>query len=255
MIKKVEFRISELNSMKKYPKELFYIGDLELLKKPKISIVGSRRPIAYTKNFTAKLSNELSKRDVCIVSGAAMGVDSIAHKSASSKNTIAVMANGLDIRYPSVNKSLIQSIEEEGLCLSMFKEGESSKSWNFVLRNELVVALGEVLIVTQADEKSGSMRSVEYACKMDKKIYVLPHRAGESEGTNRLLKDGLATAIYDVDEFVSSFGMIATTNDELLEFCKTNPSLNETLSKFGNRVYEYELEGKIAIENGALRVI
>ena len=135
-----------------------------------------------------------------IVSGAAMGVDAIAHQNAIP-NTIAVVANGLDIKYPAINKNLITQIETNSLVLSTYPKSSVARTYTFVERNELVVALGDVLIVTQADINSGSLRSVEFALKMGKKIYTLPHRIGESEGTNRLLNQGLATAIYNVDIF------------------------------------------------------
>jgi DNA processing protein len=242
--------------MKKYPEELFYKGNLELLKKPKISIIGTRRPSSYTKQQTAKIAAGLSKRGVCIVSGAAMGVDSMAHQNAGAKNTIAVMANGLDIRYPSVNKSIIKNIEEEGLSLSQFQEGFKATPWSFVVRNEVVVALGDVLIVSEADLKSGSMRSVDFALQMGKEIFVLPHRVGESEGTNYLLKNNLAKAIYDIDEFLLNFGAnISTFKDEFLEYCKENPSIDDAVEKYGNLVYEYELEGKIKLNNNFIIVL
>ena len=253
---RVEFNIDELNSMKKYPKDIFYKGNLELLKREKISIIGTRRPSSYTKILTAKISSQLSKRGVCIVSGAAMGVDSISHQNAGANNTIAVMANGLDIKYPSVNKTIITSIENEGLTLSQFEEGFRATPWSFVVRNEVVVSLGDFLIVTEADLKSGSMRSVDFALKMGKKIYVLPHRLGESEGTNYLLKNSLATAIYDIDEFVSMFGSTCKQNsDNFLEFCKTNPTYEDGIKKFGDRVLEYELEGKIFIKNNIISTL
>ena len=91
--------IPNLESMKKYPSTLFYKGNLDLLKRPKVSIVGTRRPSNYTRQFTYSLANALAKRGVCIISGAAMGVDAIAHTGAGENNTIAVVANGLDIRY------------------------------------------------------------------------------------------------------------------------------------------------------------
>src|SRR5574344_2027073 len=184
MINLVNFKIDELNLMKKYPQELYYIGNLELLKKRKISIVGTRRPNSYTKEFTHKLSSN----NICIVSGAAMGVDSIAHSAAGSNNTIAVVANGLDIRYPSVNRNQIADIEKNGLIISSFKEGEKARNYTFVLRNEIVVSLGEKLIVTEADLNSGSITSVEFALKQKKDIYVLAHRINDSLGTNNLLK-------------------------------------------------------------------
>ena len=258
MISTINFKIDELTSMKKYPNELFYIGNTKLLNKEKISIVGTRRPSFYTKEFTYKLASKLSDSNICIVSGAAMGVDSIAHQGAKSNNTIAVVANGLDIRYPSVNKNLIIDIEKNGLMISAYKEKEKARNYTFVLRNEIVVALGDILIVTEADINSGSLTSVEYALKMGKKVYTLPHRLNESLGTQALLKKGLIEAIYDIDKFIETISgtTLKTENsDEVLNYCKTNPTYEEAMNKFANKIFEYELEGKIKIENARVIVL
>jgi DNA processing protein len=238
-------------------KELFYIGNLELLKSRKVSIVGTRKPNVYTQTKTKTLASKLSMAGVCIVSGGAMGVDAIAHSSAGVDNTIAVVANGLDIRYPSVNKKLIEQIENNGLMLSSFEVGHIARNYNFVQRNEIVVALGEVLVVAQADIDSGSMRSVEFALKEGKEIYVLPHRLDDSEGTNTLLKNGLAKAIYDIDDFVGMFGNVALSHvqDEFLDYCKINPTYDDAVCKFGSKVFEYELLGNIEVKNGIITKI
>ncbi len=253
MSKVIVESIPELDVMKKYPTQLFYEGNLSLLKRPKVSIVGTRRPSNYTRQFTYALSKALSKRGVCVVSGAAMGVDTIAHEGAGFENTIAVVANGLDIRYPVINQLLIESIEQQGLMLSQFNDGFRATGWSFVVRNELVVALGDILIVTEADLNSGSMRSVEYALKMDKEIWVLPHRLDESLGTNQLLLDGKAQIIHDIETFVSRFGQAVESNilkDDFFYFCQRSPTFDETVKKFGDKVYEAELEGVVTIHNG-----
>jgi DNA processing protein len=203
------------------------------------------------------MTSKLSDANVCIVSGAAMGVDAIAHQGATSNNTIAVVANGLDIRYPSVNKNLIVDIEKNGLILSAYKENEKARNYTFVLRNEIVVALGEILIVTQADINSGTLSSVEYALKMGKKVYTLPHRLNESAGTQELLQNGLIEAIYDIDKFVEDIcGIkINSSDDEVLNFCRNNPTYDEAMYKFPNKIFEYELEGKIKIENGRIIIL
>jgi len=254
---RIEFAIPELESMKKYPDQLYSKGDLEMLKRPKVSIVGTRRPSSYTRIHTHELARALSARGVCVVSGAAMGVDAIAHQGAGSDNTIAVMANGLDIRYPVVNRSMIEEIEKRALTISQFEPGFKATAWSFVLRNELVVALGDFLIVTEADINSGSMRSVEYAIEMEKKIFVLPHRLGESMGTNSLLREGLAEPIYDIETFASQFGQAVDDGiikDEFFYFCQQSPTLDEALEMFGERIYEAELEGLILLENGIVRL-
>ena len=248
--KLVDFNIPELKLMAKEPKELFYIGNSNLIQNKMVSIVGTRRPCNYTKDFTFKLAQALAKRGVTIVSGAAMGVDAIAHRGATPSNTIAVMANGLNIKYPAVNRNLIADIEKNGLTLSFYKDGFRATRWSFVARNELVVALGSILIVTEADLNSGSLRSVEFALKMQKDIYVLPHRLNESLGTNDLLEKGLAKPIYNIEEFANQFGEIVEVKDDFLNYLKQKPTVNEAISKFGDKVYEAELEGLIAIENG-----
>jgi DNA processing protein len=249
--------IPDLEGMKKYPSTLFYKGNLDLLQRPKVSIVGTRRPSNYTRQCTYTLANALAKRGVCVVSGAAMGVDTIAHAGAGEENTIAVVASGLDIRYPAVNQNLIESIENKGLVLSQFNDGFRATGWSFVVRNELVVALGDSLIVTEADLNSGSMRSVEYALKMGKEIFVLPQRLDESLGTNQLLHTMKATAIHDIETFASTFGQIADDaleKDDFFYFCQKTPTFEESLKKFGDRVYEAELEGIITIQNGIVRL-
>jgi len=248
----VEVHINALEAMKKYPKELYFKGNLTLLDAPKMAIVGSRKPNQYAREMTHQLAKKLANAGVCIVSGGAIGVDAIAHKAAGSKKTIMVAATGLDKRYPAINAKLIQSIEEEGLVLSQFAAGTPSQKYNFVLRNELVVALGDILIVTYADMNSGTMRSVEYALKMGKPIYVLAHRIGESAATNRLLQEGKAKAIYDIDAFVKEFTAFSfeeNRTDEFLEYCKSSPNYDEALQKFPSRLFEAELSGEIIVKN------
>jgi DNA processing protein len=258
MSRLLELHVKALEDMKTYPQTLYCKGDPALLDHPKVSIVGTRRPSSYTIQSTYSLAKALSSRGVCIVSGAAMGVDASAHQGAGASNTIAVMANGLDIRYPVVNKGLIKEIEQAGLVMSQFDDGFKATQWSFVIRNELVVALGECLIVTEADAQSGSMRSVEYALEMGRKIFVLPHHLGESNGTNSLLRDGLAEPIYDIELFASRFGQavdMEIERDDFFYFCQTSPTLDEALAQFGERIYEAELEGGIVIKNGLIRLV
>ena len=252
-MKLLEDKIVELSSMKTYPKQLFYDGDLELLKRKKISIVGSRKPTKYSRMAIQKLSSSLSKNGICIVSGGAMGIDAIAHSGAGSSNTISVLPCGVDIRYPSVNKNLLNDIQSKGLLLSQFELGFRATPWSFVLRNELVVALGDVLVVGEAELDSGTMRSIEFAFKMNKDVYVLPQRLGESGATNKLLQEGKAKAIYSIDEFVKKFtgeSSIVKNKDEFSVYCSNNPSYEDALKIYPQRLFEAELNGEIKVVNG-----
>jgi len=251
----IDFHIQELDSMKKYPQALYYRGDTSLLKRRKISIVGSRKPNQYARHKTQELAQKLSNAGICIVSGGAIGVDAIAHKAAKASNTIMVAATGLDKHYPAINSKLIEDIQNAGLVMSQFKDTSPSTRYNFVIRNELVVALGDILIVTYADLNSGTMRSVEFALAQGKEIYVLAHRIGESEATNKLLSEAKAKPIYDIDEFVSAFydkNADLEKSDEFLEYCKSNPTYDEALAKFPSRVFEAELSGEIEVKNGKI---
>ena len=242
--------------MKKSPEKIFYRGNPLLLERPMVSIVGTRKPSQYTKQMTADLAHKLAKVGVSVVSGAAMGVDGQAHFGAGYANTIAVLPCGVDVRYPMVHREMLERIEAEGLLLSQFEMGALATNWNFVIRNEVVVTLGEVLVVTEALRDSGSMRSVAFAQKMGKKIYVLPHRMGESDGTMDLVKEGHAEVIYDIDLFVSQFGKkVAIDNDPFLKFCQENPEYESVLRAYGDKLSLYELEGKVMVKNAKVVVL
>jgi len=258
MIQKINFHIQELEYMQSYPDALYYIGNTALLQKKKIAIVGSRKPNQYAREMTHQLSMKLSQAGICIVSGGALGVDAIAHKAANSFNTIMVSATGLDKRYPAINKNIIQEIEKNGLVLSQFEKGTPSRKYNFPLRNEVVVALGDILIVTYADFNSGTMRSVEYALKMGKEVYVLAHRITESKATNDLLAKGKAKAIYDLDAFVAQFiqsEKVESVVDEFLCYCQQNPSYEDALKKYPSKVFEAELSGIIEVKNAKIYLL
>ncbi len=253
MIECLDVLPSSLTEIKNPPKKLFYKGDISLLNKKIVAIVGSRRPNAYTKNLVKSLASELSKRDIFVVSGAAMGVDALAHLGSFPK-TIGVMANSLDFIYPKVNEELIKKMEKECLVISEYEPSMRATKWSFVQRNRIVVGLSSAVVIAQADEKSGSMRSAEFALQEKKPLFVLPQRLHESKGTNRLLSDGKAKLISDIEEFADMFGKVQKNDDEVLEFCKNEPSLEKCLAKFGDLIYEYELDGKISIEGLMVRI-
>ncbi|MDF1880373.1 DNA-protecting protein DprA [Sulfurimonas sp. MAG313] len=240
---------SEFDTLKNPPSKIFYKGKTSLLNARKVSIVGARKAYAYSRNMTQTLARELSKRGVSVISGAAMGIDALAHEGAFP-NTIAVLANGLDIIYPKVNRNLLAKMAESSLILSEYEDGEKARAYSFVHRNRLVVALGEVLVVAQADLNSGSMRSVEFALEMGKKIYVLPHRMDESQATLKLLDEGKAELITNIKNFADKFGSLHEERDPFLQFCSKSPTYEEVLAFDSNKLFEYELLGKIKVLNG-----
>ncbi|WP_069632958.1 DNA-processing protein DprA [Campylobacter pinnipediorum] len=245
-----------LNRLKNPPKKLFYVGNKSLLKLPKIAIVGSRKASVYTKNCVLQLASVLKNHGICVVSGGALGVDILAHVGAMP-NTIGVFANGLDTIYPKTNEKTIREIYKHGLALSEYEPESLPVAYKFIQRNRIVVSLCNAVVIAQADIKSGSMQSAKMACELGVPVYVLAQRYSESDGTNYLLANSKAKLIGDFNEFATSFGttnyMQESTTDEFLGFCKNGVSLQYALDKFGDIVYEYELNGLIKIEN--LRVI
>ena len=245
----------ELQKLSTPVKQLYFRGDISLLESTKVSIVGARKAYPYSRSITHRLSIALAKRGVCVVSGGAMGIDAISHEAAFP-HTIAVLANGLDISYPKVNKKLLQKMSESSLLLSEYEDGFKARAYTFVQRNRIVVALGDVLVISQADIDGGSMRSAELALKMGKKIYVLPHRLGESSGTMKLLEDKNAELITDIDAFADMFGQIKEEiKDEFLRFCTKMPTYEEALSFNAQKLFEYEIMGKIKVTNGVVSVV
>ena len=178
-------------------------------------------------------------------------MDITAHKAAMPR-TISVFANGLDIIYPAQNKAAIREIYEKGLALSEYDEGEPPIAYRFLERNRIVVGLVQALVVAQADLRSGSMQSARLANELKIPLFVLPQRINESSGTNALLASKKAELIDDYVKFASLFGEVKEqekADDDILKFCKNGVSLDEALAKFGEIIYEYELDGLVEILN------
>lgn len=237
------------------PKELYAIGNTELLNKPLIAIVGTRKASQYSKNQAYLLSKLISEAGGVVVSGGAMGIDGVAHDGAYP-NTIAVLANGVDINYPKVNSELLNRIRQNGLILSEHQPKTEPTKYGFISRNRIVVGMSMAVVIVEAELESGSMHSYEWAQKFNIPVYVIPQRLNESSGTNMLLKKGLATPIYDFNEFVSSFNLKPKNKemDEIIEFCSKNPTYEEAHLKYEDKILEYELDGKIKIEAGIIKI-
>jgi DNA processing protein len=253
-----------LKKIKSPPKELFYQGDTSLLEKPKVAIVGTRKASQYTKQSILSISRELSKIGIVVVSGGALGTDISAHRGAFP-NTISIMANSLDIIYPKTNSDLIKQMAEKSLIISESEFGVPAHPKRFINRNRLIIGISDFVIIGEADSRSGTSQSMRIAREMGKEIFVLSHRMGESAETNLYLKTGWAKGIFNLDNFIDEiknrYGVkedllsIADKEDPFLEFCKTNPTYEELFSKFGDEVFEYELDGKFEVIGGRVHAI
>lgn len=126
--------------IKNCPKQLYYIGDLEILKQPCVAVVGSRSTNAYGRATAEAICRQLAGRGVTIISGLARGIDTCAHKATMDVNgkTIAVLGCGLDVCYPPENKQLMKDIGHKGLLLSEYEVGTKAEKYNFPDRKSVV---------------------------------------------------------------------------------------------------------------------
>ena len=185
---------SKLKNIYDPPVVVFAKGDLSLLEKEKIAIVGSRDATIYGAKQSYKLAYELAKNNIVIVSGLAKGIDSMSHRGALSAagSTIAVIGNGLDIVYPKENYGLYSKIFEKGLIISEFIVGTKPDSKNFPMRNRIISGLSDGVLVVEAKEKSGAMITVDFAIEQGKNVYAVPGNIDEmhSVGCNLLISQG-----------------------------------------------------------------
>lgn len=194
----------------KPPKSLYFLGNLPDNRLPTVAIVGTRRPTAYGQEVGYRLAYDLAKQGVVIVSGLALGMDTIAHKAAldAGGTTIAVMAGGLDSIHPSSNRDLaIRILQNGGALVSEYAPGTETFKGNFVARNRLVTGISDGLLVIEASAKSGTMHTANFALEQGKPVMAVPGNITNpmSEGCNNLINTG-AKLIRNASEVLREIG-------------------------------------------------
>lgn len=204
---------SKLKDIPSPPKELFYLGanPSEWLARPKVAIVGSRGVTAYGQQVTAQFATELTERGVVVVSGLALGVDSIAHQAClrAGGTTVAVLANGLDQIYPASHTQLgLQILERGGTIFSEYEAGMPGFKQNFIARNRIVAGLSDALLITEATDKSGTLHTAKFALEQGRDVLAVPGNitSPNSVGTNNLIKAG-AAPVTSVDDIMYAIGL------------------------------------------------
>lgn len=179
------------------PKKLYVLGNFKILKEKAIAIVGSRKATEYGKKVAFQISQELTKENINVVSGLAIGIDTYAHLGAISiqnqASTIAVLGSGIDEMYPKENTELARKIIQTGGCIvSEYPLGTKPKKINFPQRNRIISGLSEGVVVVEASEKSGSLITAEFGIEQGKEIFAVPGNIDNplSKGTNQLIMDG-----------------------------------------------------------------
>lgn len=197
----------QLKQIASPPKALYLLGDASLMHATaRLSIIGSRKVSPYGKSVTYNLSKESAGQGVVIISGLALGVDSIAHQAAldAGGKTIAVLPCGLDRIYPSSHTNLAREIlQKGGLLVTEYPEGTTTFKQNFIARNRLVSGLADAVLVTEAAQKSGSLHTVNFALNQGKTVMAVPGPITSqlSVGTNNLIKSGAVPITESADIF------------------------------------------------------
>lgn len=187
------------------PKKIYAMGNINLLKDENISVVGTRRISDYGKKYGKEICKDLVLRDIPIVSGLAIGTDTLAHETALKYGgkTIAVLPSGFENIFPPKNEKLAREIVEKGgLLVTEYSPETVADSSKFLERNRIVAGLGIALVVIEALKISGTSVTARIAKSQGKKVFALPGSLDSkySVGTNNLIKNGanLITSAVDI---------------------------------------------------------
>lgn len=197
-----------LEYVEKTPKHVDVAGTLPETRVPSVAIVGTRKPTRYGQEVTERIARELAAKGIVIVSGLALGVDSIAHRAALEVSgiTIAVLGNGLPSIYPKTHKHLAEEIVKKGgAIISEYKPDEPARSHYFLERNRIVSGLSDAIIITEAAARSGTLNTASHALAQGKEVFVVPGpiTSPMSLGCNQLIKQG-ATPLLNSDDVLET---------------------------------------------------
>jgi DNA processing protein len=177
------------------PAVLFCLGDPAVLgDAPTVALVGTRAPTRYGIGVAAQFGADLSAAGVSVVSGLALGIDGAAHEGACAAGAppIGVVAGGLDHPYPRRHERLWERVAASGVIVSESPVGVPTEKWRFPVRNRLLAALSDVVVVVESRHHGGSRHTVDAAIERGVPVGAVPGsiRSATSEGTNALLADG-----------------------------------------------------------------
>lgn len=185
-------------------------GEAEVLEQPTLGIVGTRGATAYGKACALKFAEAAARAGVTVISGGALGIDAAAHKGAleAGGKTVAVLAAGVDNVYPAVHAGLFQQIHQSGCLVSQFAAGTKPGDYRFLVRNALVAALSDAVLVVEAPKRSGAMRTAHAAVEYGKEVFVVPANIDlmNFSGSFALIREG-ATLVTHPDDVLESMGI------------------------------------------------
>ena len=197
-------------------KVLYYKGNLSLADQLCIGIVGSRKCTAYGRTVAGTIGEKSAENQIIVVSGLAAGIDTEGHRGvlAAGGKTIAVLGGGTECYYPAANRELQKKIGREGLLLSEHPDGYQARAYDFPMRNRIISALSESLVVVEAPNRSGALITAEAAVEQGKNVYAVPGNITSfySFGTNKLIRDGAVPLIL-IDDLFTDLGINPYSNE------------------------------------------
>ncbi|MBR1968780.1 MAG: DNA-processing protein DprA [Clostridia bacterium] len=246
------------------PPVLYVRGNVKALTHPLYcGVVGARKSDDYGIRMARNLAREISETGIGIVTGGAEGVDGAANKGAldARGKTIAVLGSGIDVLYPKCNTKLFNEIlEKDGAIISEFHCGTPPEGRNFPVRNRIIAAMGESILVVRAGLRSGSLITAHMALDMGKTVFSVPGNIDNhlSMGTNALLTDGavpLVSSMDIIDDLMNHKPDFFTQRDEEITEIERKPepiifNKEKPKKKSGAFLSEFEEEIVSAIENG-----
>ena len=198
------------------PPLLWAIGDTALLARPKVAVVGARNASSLGLRMARRLAGELGQKGQVIVSGLARGIDTAAHDAALGTGTIAVLASGVDVIYPTENTVLGEEIGRAGLRLSEAPMGTSPQARHFPARNRIVSGLSRAVVVVEAAARSGSLITAKSALDQGREVFAVPGHPfdARASGCNMLIRDG-ATLVRGAGDVIEALEAQPVTAAEL----------------------------------------
>lgn len=257
--------------------QIYIEGNYNNLNNFSIAIIGSRNSSREGEKIAKEFSEKLTKIGINIISGLALGIDSIAHKECINNGgkTIAVIGSGLNKIYPKENYYLYKEIlKSGGTVVSEYPENEPPKSKNFPKRNRIISALSDGIVVVEGKYRSGTTITANYGIKQGKPVFCLPHSIFNNYGAgpNSILKKGGITVTnpQDIIEYFREKGIkfkeIRNTNQydneilkllskEILTKEEIAIKMNKNIAEINQEITILELEEKIREEHGGYRII
>lgn len=272
-----------LRDMSDAPPFIWALGDVALLQKPMIALVGARNASSLGTRMAKRMAEDLSAAGYVVVSGLARGIDAAAHLGALKGGTVAVQAGGVDVIYPTENAELAHDIARSGLRVSEMAMGLQPQARHFPARNRIISGLAMSVVVVEAAGKSGSLITARNALDQGRDVLAVPGHPFDARaaGCNMLIRDG-ATLVRNAQDVIDSLQPVAEPVPELPLVPPTKPkrSLRDTaalhdeiLSRLGPApiaedqllrdlrasatdaapaLVDLELDGKIARQAGGL---